>query len=74
MDSLLMERLSVLDNLFPGSSSTEISCLKDTQASMKTLWVEGIRETSIGVMLEKSALENAQLDSTAQFIDLATTV
>lgn len=36
--------------------------------------MEGIKECTLGVLLEKSALENANLDSTAQFIDLATTM
>ncbi|XP_075234499.1 centrosome assembly protein spindle defective 2 isoform X2 [Lycorma delicatula] len=73
-DNLLMERLATLSNLFPGTSICEVAVLKDKLESMKTLWLEGIRENTLGVILERSALENAQLDSTAQFIDLATTI
>ncbi|KAG8310741.1 hypothetical protein J6590_034439 [Homalodisca vitripennis] len=52
----------------------EVSIPSPVMACAESLWLEDICEWTIGVLVERSALEALRLDTSIKFVDLATTV
>uniref|UniRef100_A0A1B6KQB6 Cep192/Spd-2-like domain-containing protein n=3 Tax=Graphocephala atropunctata TaxID=36148 RepID=A0A1B6KQB6_9HEMI len=69
----LAEKLFQLNQL-PATPIPDLDRLGDPTDCAETLWLEDVSEWTIGVLVERSALEAQRLDTTVKFVDLATTV
>uniref|UniRef100_A0A1B6DKN0 Abnormal spindle-like microcephaly-associated protein ASH domain-containing protein n=1 Tax=Clastoptera arizonana TaxID=38151 RepID=A0A1B6DKN0_9HEMI len=74
MDNVWKARLAVLNGLFSDQDMEEVRALRDPLSSLDTLWLEGIHEWNIGVLVERRALETMRLDHSIEYLDLGNTM